>query len=224
MLYRPWIVALALGLAAPVVRAGPPEDFKAGLDAYRVGDVRTAVSILRNSADGGHAASQVLLGDILDAAEEDEEAVKYYRLAAEQGSADGYMGLAKMYSSGEGVAKDVAAARGWILKAAETGHPVAVQALAKSYIEGGLGLTDADRSGPQALRWIQAGAALDLLPAIDRLAVAYRQGQLGLAADAARASELEARALKLRTANQPAPGKGKGRAKPKAPTATSTNG
>lgn len=208
-----WLFAASLAIAALPAQAGPEEDYKAGLAAYRVGDVGNAVSILRKGADAGHAPSQALLGEILDMADRNEDAVKYFRLAAEQKHPDGYFGLAQMYATGEGVPRDLVQAREWMTKAAETGHARAIQGLARSYIDGGLALSAEDRASPQALRWIQAAAAIDSLPAIDRLAVAYRKGELGVVADVKKAEEYEARARALRKV--PAPGKGKGRGKPK---------
>ena len=205
--------AAVLALGAAAAFAGPAEDHKAGLEAYRLGDVRNAVSILRKPADAGHAPSQALLGEILDAADQNEEAVKYFRLAAEQGSPEGAYGLATMYATGEGVPRDLAVARDWMTKAARAGHSRAVQAMALSYIEGGLAVAPAERSSPQALPWIEAAAALDSLPAIDRLAVAYRQGELGVTPDPKKAEALEARAKVLRNVKAPAKGKGKAPAK-----------
>lgn len=202
------VAGLALGASA---FAAAEDEMKAGLQAYRIGDVRTAISILRKSADAGHAPSQALLGEILDVAEQNEEAVRYLRLAAAQGFAEGVYRLAAMQASGEGTPRDMNAARQGMLKAAEAGHPLAIQTVALAYIKGGLALSDAERTSPEALAWIQKAAAQDSLPAIDRLAVAYRNGELGLAADAKKATELEERARALRKII-PQKGKKSGRA------------
>lgn len=185
-------------LLAAAAWAGPAEDFASGRLAYERGDVRTAISFLRMAADQGHAPSQAFLGQILDQAEQNEEAVKYFRLAADQGSADGFYGLASMYASGEGVPRDLRTAREWMIKAAEAGHPQAVQTMALAYMKGGLDIAEGDRATPAALGWIQKAAAIDSLPAIDRLAVAYRKGDFALPVDAKKAEELEARARTLR--------------------------
>jgi uncharacterized protein len=191
--------SIALGmLLAAAVWAGPTEDFASGKSAYDRGDVRTAISFLRKSADQGHAPSQALLGQILDQAEQNEEAVKYFRLAADQSNADGYFGLATMYATGEGVPRDLGLAREWMTKAAEAGHSQAVQSMALAYMKGGLDIAEPDRATPVALGWIQRAAAIDSLPAIDRLAVAYRKGDFALPVDAKKADELEARARTLR--------------------------
>ena len=195
---KPWLALGACVFAGGLAWAGSAEDFKSGQEAYRRGDVRAAIATLRKSADGGHAPSQALLGEILDLAEQNEEAVKYLRLAADQGDADGAFGLATMYAAGEGVARDPKAAREWMTRAAQSGHRAAVHSIALAYVKGGLGVADAERGSPEALQWIQMAAANDSLEAIDHLAVAYRQGQYGLAADPKKAEELEARSRALR--------------------------
>jgi len=190
-------IALGLLLAA-AAWAGPTEDFAAGRSAYQTGDVNTAISLLRKSADQGHAPAQVLLAQILDQSEQNEEAVKYFRLAADQGNPEGFYGLGSMYASGEGVARDLGAARGWMVKAADAGNVQAVQTVAMAYMSGGLAVSESERSSPAALQWIEKAAALDSLPAIDRLAVAYRKGDFALPVDVKKAEEYEARARKLR--------------------------
>lgn len=203
---RRTLIAALIGLAiATAAFASPVQEHEAGLEAYRRGDVRNAISLLRKPADGGHGPSQVLLGQILDMAEQNEEAVKYFRLAAEQGLADGYYALGAMHASGEGVTRDLAAARQWMTRAAQAGHRQAVQAVALAYMQGGLGIAESERQSPEALRWIERAAELDSVAAIDRLALAFRQGQLGLAPDPTKAEALEARSRTLRKIAPPKP-------------------
>lgn len=191
-----WIFAGML--VSAVAWAGPPEDFEAGRELYRKGDVRAAISLLRKSADSGHAASQSLVGSLLDRSEENEDAVRYFTLAAAQGDPEGHYGLAVMQRSGEGTPRDLAAARLSLVSAAQLGHHQATATLALSYMKGGLDLKREERDSPEALKWIQAAAANDHLESIDRLAVANRKGELGLEADAKQAEGLEARAKALR--------------------------
>ena len=51
-----------------------------------------------------------------------EEAVKWYRKAADQGDADAQFNLGVMYYNGEGVPEDDKEAVKWWRKAAEQGH------------------------------------------------------------------------------------------------------
>lgn len=204
----PWLsagvcAAAALCFALSAFAAGDDE-YLAGLKFYQSGDVTTAMARLRKASDAGNAPAQVLLADILDQAEMNEEAVVYYRKAAEQGHADGEFGLGNMYASGEGVKRDPAEALKWLTRAAEKNHVRATAAVAQAYISGGLGLDDKQRSSDDARRWLSRAADNNYLPALDFLAKAYRSGTLGLAVDLKQAEVLEARANKIRgiTANR----------------------
>ena len=194
---RTW-VGIALAVQIAVAWAAPEDDFRAGYKAFHAGDIVQAMAILRKSADAGHAASQALLGDILDQAEFDDEALAYYRKAALQGNADGEFGLGKMYGAGEGVKRDNAEALKWLARSAERGHVLATKVLAEAYIKGELGLDDSRRSGADALRWIRSAADVSHIPAIEFLARAYRAGNLGLTVDLKQAEALDARARALR--------------------------
>jgi uncharacterized protein len=70
--------------------------------------------------------------------------------------------------------------------------------VAMAYMNGGLAVSESERNSAAALQWIEKAAALDSLPAIDRLAVAYRKGDYALPVDVKKAEEYEARARKLR--------------------------
>jgi uncharacterized protein len=67
-------------------------DYQKGLDAARAGDFATALREWRPLADQGDANAQGNLGFMYDGGEgvpeDDVEAVKWYRLAADQGYAD----------------------------------------------------------------------------------------------------------------------------------------
>ena len=62
--------------------------------------------------------------------EDDKEAVKWYRLAAEQGHAQAQYNLGLMYANGEGVPEDDKEAVKWYRLAAEQGHAQAQSTLA----------------------------------------------------------------------------------------------
>ena len=57
--------------------------------------------------------------------ENDAEAVKWFRKAAEQGEADGQACLGRMYYDGKGVPQDDGEAYTWIAVAAANGHALA---------------------------------------------------------------------------------------------------
>lgn len=189
-----------LVLASACAWAGAEEDYEAGYKQFMDGDVVTSMNTLRKASNAGHIKAMVLLAEILDRSEFDEEAVGLYRKAAEQGDTQAMYGLATMTASGEGLKKkDLAEARRWMLKAAELGHELATNAIAQSYLQGGFGLTEADRDKPEALEWVKKAAKNDYLPAIIALAQAYGNGSaFGVAADQGLANEYLAQANKIR--------------------------
>jgi len=58
-------------------------------------------------------------------AKDAEQAVSWYRRAAEAGHADAQFNLGICYSNGDGVAKDAEQAVSWFRRAAEAGHAAA---------------------------------------------------------------------------------------------------
>ncbi len=134
-------VLLALVLAWPVAALADPEaDYQEGFKAYRErSDIVGAMPPLRRAADAGHVEAQLLLGFILDWSEENEDAVRYYRMAAETGEPRGQMELARMYLSGEGVDKDPMMAREWVEKAQAQGHHPATVQVAYAHLNGAMG-------------------------------------------------------------------------------------
>lgn len=194
------VAALCLALAGAQAMAGADEDYQAGLKSFQAGDVVGAMNPLRAAADAGHAKAQVLLAEILDRSEFNEDAVALYRKAADQGDADGMFGLGAMLAAGEGVkAKMPLEGRQWIQQAAEKGHKQAINVMAQAYLKVELGLGEADRESPAALRWVKLAAENDYLPAIDALAAAYALGnRWGLEGNKGLAEQYRAQANRIR--------------------------
>lgn len=197
---RSFLLSLTAMLCVGNVLAGPQEDFNAGRKAYLAGDVPGSMPMLRRAADAGHAPAQSLYGYILDQAEYNEEAAVYFRRAAEQGDADGQYGLAMLHASGEGVARDPAAARDWLERAGRQGHALATVALSQAFLTGTLGFkTDpADGAG---LGWVRKAGELGSIPALGYLAKGHRGGAFG-AVDVAQAERLEKRMRELSPDNR----------------------
>lgn len=120
--------------------AGPKEDTERAEASFRSGDLIGAMTLLRKAADQGHAPAQARLADLLDAAEQDAEAVALYRKAAEQGEPAGEYGLGRMFANGDGLARDPTQALLWFRKAADRDHAPAIEALARAHRSGDLGL------------------------------------------------------------------------------------
>lgn len=206
-------ISLAGALLLPALAvAGVAEDYAVAKKAYDAGDVVGAMPILRKGVDAGHAPSMVLLGDILDSSEFDEEAAAVFRKAADLGDPEGQFRLGKLYSLGEGVKKNSAEAHRLILAAARQGHKQAINVMAQAYLSAQLGIPESEREGEESLRWVKMAVDNDYLPAIDTLALAYRNGGFGLTADAKEADRLQAKANALRNVQQAT---GKPRRKPK---------
>lgn len=70
-----------------------------------------------------------------------QEALACYQEAAEQGDANGQLGLGKLYYLGNGVAKDYVEALKWLELAQKQGNAKAIQYCAEIYARGGLGVT-----------------------------------------------------------------------------------
>ncbi|MEJ8836792.1 tetratricopeptide repeat protein [Ramlibacter sp. AN1133] len=132
-----WIGAL---FVATSLHAGPAEDYAKADAALASGDLPTGMSLMRKAADQNHARAQARLGDLLRAADSESEAVALYRKSAEQGDAAGEFGLGRAYADGAGVKKDTAAALEWYRKAEKQNYAPALDALARAYRTGTLGL------------------------------------------------------------------------------------
>jgi TPR repeat protein len=75
-------------------------------------------------------------------AQNDEEAVKWLRYAAEQGHAEAQFALGTSILYGKGVSKDEQEAVKWYRKAAEQGHVIALLSLGKIYYMGEIVVLD----------------------------------------------------------------------------------
>ena len=87
--------------------------------------------------------------------EDDTEATRWYRMAAEQGIANAQFNLGKMYNTGEGVPKDVVEAVRWYRMAAEQGWAMAQLNLGLMYALG----RGVPKDDVQAYAWVNIGAA-----------------------------------------------------------------
>jgi TPR repeat protein len=145
----PWVLALAaLGAFSTTALAGPAEDIQQADTALGAGDVFAAMALLRRAADQNHPLAQARLADLLHAAEFDTEALVLYRKSAEQGEAAGEFGLGRMYADAAGMPRDTAQALAWYRKAEKKNYPQALEALARAYRSGDLGLPkDVEQAG-----------------------------------------------------------------------------
>ena len=132
----------------------------------------------------GHADAQYYLGVMYDrgdgVAEDDAEAVKWYRKAAEQGYALAQFSLGVMYAEGEGVPENAAEAMKWYRKAAEQGHAYAQNNLGYMYAKGE-GVPEDDFWGwendTEAVKWYRKAAEQGNAMAQSNLGVMYENGE-----------------------------------------------
>lgn len=101
-----------------------------------------------------------------------EEAARWYRLAADQGSLYAMTNLGGMYEKGEGVPQDAAEAVAWFRRAADQGLAIAQRRLGYCY-QRGVGVI---RDLAEAVRLYRLAAAQDYADAHNDLGVMYEQG------------------------------------------------
>jgi TPR repeat protein len=97
------------------------------------------------------------------APQDEKEAVRWFRLAAEQKNASAQFNLGVMYYTGEGVPQNIEEAARWFRQAAEQGKAVAQYNLGALY-GNGLGVP---KDCVQALMWLILAAAQDNKEAVD---------------------------------------------------------
>ena len=113
----------------------------AGYAEYQKGKYATALELLRPSAEAGDAHAQSTLGLMYhrggrDLQQDDGEAIKWFRLAAQQRDPVAEFNLGVMYSDGEGVPQDNAEAAKWYRLAADQGDARAEYNLGLWYAQG----------------------------------------------------------------------------------------
>ncbi len=137
-------ITAILMLYSSVARAG---DFDDATDAYEKGNYDQAIELFLPLATQGNANAQYNLGLMYDegkgVTQDYQEAIKWYRLAAEQGHESAQSNLlaaqfflGSMYYTGDGVTQDYKEALKWYRLAVEQGEAVAQYNLGLMYDEG----------------------------------------------------------------------------------------
>jgi localization factor PodJL len=141
-----------------------------------------AVTLEQAVRDGDPVALHDYAIELLQSGEK-TRGVQLLREAASRGLVMAEYRLAKLYERGEGVPRDIAAARSWTEKAAIGGNRLAMHDLAVFYAEGDAG----PQSYAAAVEWFRAASDLGLVDSQYNLAVLYEQG-LGVSQDKAEAA------------------------------------
>lgn len=168
---------LAAALALPLLLAAVPAhaDFAQGVKAYEAGEFKTAYDAWLPLAEKGDVAAMRNIGHLYrwgqGVDKNIEEAMRWYRKAAESGFSRAQANLAAIYLQGdEGVPVNYEEALKWFAAAAIQGLAVAQYNLGLMY-ELGLGV---EKSEPRALGWYNIAAKAGQQEAIDRLSQLVR--------------------------------------------------
>ena len=164
---------LLLFLSSPV-HASTYED---GLEAARAGDLKAAYEIFHTLAEQGDLATQFVLGKMHSngrgVPKDYLEAVKWYKLAAEQGLAQAQYELAMLYGkSDSGVPSNNEEAVKWMKLAAEQGHGQAQYFLGVAYNMG----RGVEQDNKEAVKWWTLSADQGVAKSQIVLAAAYIRG------------------------------------------------
>lgn len=135
------VVALTMGVIAFA------QTFEQSLDAYERKDYKKAFAGFLKLAEGESQEPR-------ESPKDDQQAVAWYRKAAEQGDAHAQFILGLMYFDGRGVAKDDLQAVTWYRKAAEQGYSSAQVNLGLMHVSG-RGVAKDDL---QAVTWLRKAA------------------------------------------------------------------
>ncbi len=161
---RIYLAALLL-LVSPLALSG---DFKKGWDAYSSTDYATAKAEWQDLADAGDKNAAygmgLLYGNGFGVDMNDDLALKYYGIAAEQGHPDAQFNLAVMHQNGWGVPQSDAEANNWYKLAAAQGITQAQIALGRFYA-----LDFLDTYDPvEAYKWFSVAQQLGDVDAADK--------------------------------------------------------
>ncbi len=130
------------------------EDYATGQDAFNVGDYETALAIWLPLADAGDAEGQfgvgLLYANGFGVAMDDNLALQYYGLAAEQNHGQALCNLGTMHANGWGVPLSDAEAFSYYIRAAEQGVTEAQNNVSRMYTLG----YGTEQSMVEAHKWL----------------------------------------------------------------------
>jgi TPR repeat protein len=172
-----------------LVLADAKSDGDKGIAEFKNGNLIESMRLLEKSAEKGYVPAQVTLAYILDQAERNSEAFKWYQQAADANDAAALFGLGGMYAKGEGTTADPQKAGQLIERSALQNHLPAMRVYANAMEYGQLGF---DLDGSSAAEWYLKAANAGDSVSMRRLKDAYTSGQLGLPVDPEQASKWDA--------------------------------
>ena len=144
-------------------------------------DLDKAEELYIKSAEQGNVNAQFLLGKFYDSGLEYEKALDWYKKAAEKNVAEAYYNIAAFYIFGNGIPKDTTKAYDYYLKAAELGHVVAQDLVARKFFK--------SEEYDKALEWSVKAAKQGNTDALRRIGIMYEYGY-GVSKDNKKAEEM----------------------------------
>ena len=165
---RPWLLCvLALTLLISFIYRDK-SDFEILLDKAGDGDSEAQYNV-----GWIYSTGQSELHGYESVAIDDAEALKWFRMAAEQDNSKAQYAIGVMYYNGEGVTKDFAEAEKWYRKAADQDNSSAQNAIGGMYYNGE-GVT---KDFAEAIKWFQKAADQDYANAQYNVGVMYYRGE-----------------------------------------------
>ena len=153
------------------------QDLDTGLKALREGKYSEALEHIRPLAEQDLAEAQNTLGFMYaqgrGVSQDDEEAVKWYWLAADQGNAVAQYNLGVIYEQGRGVQQDHQEAVKWYRLAAVQGDAIAQFNLGIMYAAG----RGVKKDYQEAVKWYRLAAEQGDVVAQHNLGTIYEQGR-----------------------------------------------
>lgn len=159
--------------------------------AYQDIKPAAAAALLAKAADGGDGQAAYLLGDAsyagkLGQNKDAAQAAHWFAMAAQHGDDRAALMLSRMTKYGEGMPADLKQSVHWLQEASAHGNAQAMFLLSNAYRDG----EGIPRDLAQARAWLEKSAEGDFPVAIQDLALALENGDLGLARDPVRAQHL----------------------------------
>jgi len=134
-------ILLSILLWATVVACSLASDLQSGINSYDIGDYKVAIDTLLPLAESGNSEAQDYVGRIYavggNGIEQDlDDAISWFRKAAEQNQPQAQTNLGRMYKHGFSVEKDYSEAFIWFRRASSQGNSAGQYELGLMYEKG----------------------------------------------------------------------------------------
>ena len=147
-----------------------------GVAHYEHRDYPKAYKLLLPLAKKGYAKAQLIVGDCLVNGQgvfmDTEEAVKWYRAAADQEMPEAQHRMYECCCDGVGVERNQENAAKWCRKAAEAGYEEAMFDMGMLYVNG----TGVEKNAKSAFKWFRKGAERGYPPSLYKFGLCYKIG------------------------------------------------